>query len=176
MSTRYNNGSHYENHQRAAELHEIAAHAHLSAAETHEKQDHETGQERSRQALEHSQLAYQHSAQTAANPVNEHGFPMFGHNEIAALAMGQEADPSLGNPQFVSSKRTSPGLASLSWFSTIPYLSVVLANFSPSRLVIDPAGNYFWLSCATATQNRDAQRAVPTQARELIRVYSCLHR
>jgi hypothetical protein len=95
---------------------------------------------------------------------------------IAALAMGQEEDPSLGNPHFVSSKRILPSLDSLSWFSTIPYLSVLLANFSPTRLVIDPAGNYFWLSCATATQNRDAQRAVPTQVRELVRIYSCLHR
>ncbi len=97
-------------------------------------------------------------------------------NAIAALATGQEADPSLGNSHFVSSKRILPNLGSLSWFSTIPYLSVLLANFSPTRLVIDPAGNYFWLSCATATQNRDAQRAVPTQARELVRIYSCLHR
>jgi hypothetical protein len=97
-------------------------------------------------------------------------------NAIAVLATGQEADPSLGNPQFVSSKRISPSLDSLSWFSTTPYLSVILANFSPTRLVIDPAGNYFWLSCATATQNRDAQRAVPTKTRELIRIYSCLHR
>jgi uncharacterized membrane protein len=97
-------------------------------------------------------------------------------NAIAALAMGQAADPSLGNPQFVSSKRISPSLNSLSWFSTIPYLSVIVANFSPRRLVIDPAGNYFWLSCATATQNRDAARAVPMQARELVRIYSCLHR
>jgi hypothetical protein len=86
MSTHYNNGSHYENHQRAAELHENAAHAHLSAAEAHEKQDHETGQERTRQALEHSRLAYEHTAQTHQNAVNEHGFPMFGHNDIAALA------------------------------------------------------------------------------------------
>jgi hypothetical protein len=86
MSTRYNNGSHYENHQQAAELHENAAHAHLSAAETHEKQDHETGQERSRQALEHSQLAYQQTGQARQNGVNEHGFAMFGHDEIAALA------------------------------------------------------------------------------------------
>ena len=31
MSTRYNNGSHYENHQRAAELHDVAAHAHRVA-------------------------------------------------------------------------------------------------------------------------------------------------
>jgi hypothetical protein len=97
-------------------------------------------------------------------------------NAIAALATGQEADPSLGDEHFVSSGRISPSLNALSWFSTIPYLSVILANFSPSRLVIDPAGNYFWLACATATQNRDADRAVPVQARALVRVYSCLHR
>jgi hypothetical protein len=95
---------------------------------------------------------------------------------IAALAMGQEADPSLGDPHFVSSSRISPRLNPLSWFSTIPYLSASLANFSPNRLVIDPKGNYFWLSCATATQNRDAIRAVPVETRELIRIYSCLHR
>jgi hypothetical protein len=95
---------------------------------------------------------------------------------IAALAMGQHSDPALGDPRFVSSTRISPDLNSLSWFSTIPYLSIILANFSPKRLVIDPAGNYFWLSCATATENRDADRAVPVQARELIRIYSCLHR
>jgi hypothetical protein len=95
---------------------------------------------------------------------------------IAALATGQEQDPSLGDSHFVSSRRIAPSLDSLSWFSTTPYLSVLLANFSPTRLVIDPVGNYFWLSCATATQNSDAQRAVPTQARELVRIYSCLHR
>jgi hypothetical protein len=43
MSTRYNNGSHYENHQRAAELHDRAAHAHRAAAEEHGKKDHQTG-------------------------------------------------------------------------------------------------------------------------------------
>jgi hypothetical protein len=95
---------------------------------------------------------------------------------IAALAMGEEADPSLGNPHFVSSSRISPRLNPLSWFSTIPYLSATLANFSPNRLVIDPKGNYFWLSCATATHNRDSIRAVPVETRELIRIYSCLHR
>ena len=86
MSTRYNNGSHYENHQRAAELHENAAHAHLTAAEAHEKQDHETGQELSRQALGHSRLAYQHTGEARQNGLDEHGFEMFGHSEIAALA------------------------------------------------------------------------------------------
>lgn len=63
MSKRYNNGSHYENHQRAAELHDAAAHAHRSAEEAHGKQDHQTGHERSRQALEHSQQAYQRTVQ-----------------------------------------------------------------------------------------------------------------
>jgi len=97
-------------------------------------------------------------------------------NAVATLATGQETDPSLGDPHFVSSARISSSLNALSWFSTIPYLSVILANFSPTRLVIDPAGNYFWLACATATQNRDADRVVPVQARALIRIYSCLHR
>ena len=86
MSTRYNNGSHYENHQRAAELHDSAAHAHRSAAEAHEKQDHQTGQELSRRALEYSQKAHQHTEQAHQAAVNEHGIATFGHEEIAALA------------------------------------------------------------------------------------------
>ena len=86
MSTRYNNGSHYENHQRAAELHDSAAHAHRAAAEAHEKQDHQTGQELSRRALEHSQHAYQHTEEVTRHAVNEHGIALFGHHEIATLA------------------------------------------------------------------------------------------
>jgi hypothetical protein len=86
MSTRYNNGSHYENHQLAAELHDNAAHAHRSAAEAHEKQDHQTGQERSRQALEHSQQAYQRAEQAHRDAVNEHGIATFGHEDIAEAA------------------------------------------------------------------------------------------
>jgi hypothetical protein len=97
-------------------------------------------------------------------------------NAIAALAMSTESDPALGDPRFVSAERISPVLAPMSWFSTIPYLSIILSNFSPGRLVIDPAGNYFWLSCETATRSRDAERAVPVQTRELVRIYSCLHR
>ena len=95
---------------------------------------------------------------------------------IALLAKSSESDPALGHPSFISAGRVSPALAPLSWFSTIPYLSIILSNFSPDRLVIDPAGNYFWLSCGTATVNRDAQLVVPAQTRELVRVYSCLHR
>ena len=97
-------------------------------------------------------------------------------NAIAVLAMSSKSDPALGNPRFISAERISPALAPLSWFSTIPYLSIILSNFSPNRLVVDPTGNYFWLSCGTATRNKDAELVVPAQTRELIRVYSCLHR
>ena len=86
MSTRYNNGSHYENHQRATELHDSAAHAHRNAAEAHEKQDHQTGHELSRRALEYSQQAYGHTGQTHRKAVNEHGIATFGHEDIAVLA------------------------------------------------------------------------------------------
>jgi hypothetical protein len=75
MSTRYNNGSHYENHQRAAELHDGAAHAHR-AGEQHGKQEHLTGHEQSRQALEH------HPSPTDSGV----GHFEFGHEEIGALA------------------------------------------------------------------------------------------
>lgn len=95
---------------------------------------------------------------------------------VAALAQGEQSDPVLGNPRFVSSERVSTGLNQLSWFSTTPYLSAIAANFIPNRLVIDPAGNYFWLSCATATANEEAARALPAEARHLVRIYSCLHR
>jgi hypothetical protein len=95
---------------------------------------------------------------------------------IATLALGQVSDPALGDFRFVSSKRAPPDLDALEWFSTIPYLSVVLSNFQPQRLVIDPDGNYFWLSCTTATRSAERQLVIPLQTRELIRTYSCLHR
>jgi hypothetical protein len=95
---------------------------------------------------------------------------------VAALAKSDQSDPVLGNPRFVSSERTSANLNRLSWFSTTPYLSVIVANFLPNRLVIDPAGNYFWLSCTTATANEQAARAVSAEARSLVRIYSCIHR
>jgi hypothetical protein len=95
---------------------------------------------------------------------------------IATLAMSQDSDPALGDPRFVSSRRGPPDLAPLEWFSTTPYLSAILSNFRPNRLVIDPAGNYFWLSCATATHSTERLLVVPLHVRELIQTYSCLHR
>jgi len=79
MSTRYNDGSHYENHQRAAELHDGAAHAHR-VGEQQGKQDHLTGHEHSRQSMEHTPGARQHN-QPAGDVSAD-----FGHEDIAARA------------------------------------------------------------------------------------------
>lgn len=81
MSTRFNNGSHYENHQRAAELHDVAAHAHR-VGEQQGKQEHLTGHEQSRDAQEKPEEAHL----PAHAPTVGHGIAAFGHKEIAALA------------------------------------------------------------------------------------------
>ena len=79
MSTRYNNGSHYENHQRAEELQDGAAHLHR-VGEQHGKQDHLTGSARSRHQSEHS-APHEHGP-----ALHGTGKSTFGHDEIAALA------------------------------------------------------------------------------------------
>jgi hypothetical protein len=81
MSTRYNDGSHYENHQRAAELHEAGAHAHR-VAQQHGQDDHLSGHEHSRLALEHSRDAARATQLTTVG----HGIAAFGHHNIAARA------------------------------------------------------------------------------------------
>ena len=95
---------------------------------------------------------------------------------VKTLATGTAADPALGDTHFVSSGRIGPDLNRLSWFSTTQYLSVIVANFAPSRLVVDPDNAYFWLSCETATANSKADRLIPAASRELVRTYSCQHR
>jgi hypothetical protein len=96
---------------------------------------------------------------------------------VRALATSTMSDPALGDPRFVSSARIDPDLNRLSWFSTTPYLSVLLApKFAPARLVVDPTATYFWLSCETAFANERANRAVPMASRRLVRIYACLHR
>lgn len=95
---------------------------------------------------------------------------------VKALAVGTAFDPALGDPHFVSSDRIDADLNRLSWFSTTQYLSLIVANFTPNRLVVDPMNNYFWLSCDTATANYNAARIIPPASRNLVRIYSCLHR
>jgi hypothetical protein len=97
-------------------------------------------------------------------------------SSMAALAMSTASDPALGDKHFISSKRMGPDLNQLSWNSTTPYLSVIAASFLPTRLVVDPTTNYFWLSCETATANYDSPRYVPSISRDLVRKYACLHR
>ena len=96
---------------------------------------------------------------------------------LRTLVNGTAADPRLGDPRFVSSDRIAPEANRLSWNSTTPYLAILLApNFTPARLVIDPAGNYFWLTCKTAFANEQAARAIPVEGRRLVRILACLHR
>ena len=96
---------------------------------------------------------------------------------VRSLAMGSASDPALGDSRFVSSDRIGPVLNRTSWFSTTPFLSVLVApKLSPARLVVDPSANSFWLSCETATENVRVARATPAVSRDLIRAYSCLHR
>jgi len=97
---------------------------------------------------------------------------------VRALAMGDAADPELGDPRFVSSARIRDDLNRLAWMSTTPYLSVLVApGLAPRRLVVDPArDNYFWLSCETAEASERNGRAVPLVSRHLIRVHACLYR
>jgi hypothetical protein len=96
-------GSHYENHQRAAELHDVAAHAH-SAAEQHGKQEHLSGHEQSRQALEHSPEAHPQTQAATAG----HGIIAFGHADIAARA--HELWQARGCPE---------GTADEDWFQAV---------------------------------------------------------
>ena len=96
---------------------------------------------------------------------------------VRRLATGALSDPALGDPHFVSSDRIGPDLNRLSWSSTTHFLSVlVMPRFAPVRLVIDPNATYFWLSCATATANQEADRAIPAESRRLVCVHACLHR
>jgi hypothetical protein len=96
---------------------------------------------------------------------------------VRKLAMGAASDPQLGDPRFVSLDRTPMSLRPLSWSSTTPFLSVMVApNFKPARLVVDPTADYFWLSCRFAHDNEAATRAIPLASRALIRAHACLHR
>jgi hypothetical protein len=96
---------------------------------------------------------------------------------VRSLATGTASDPDLGDARFVSTHRISPELDRLSWFSTAHFLSVLLApGLAPARLVVDPRQGYFWLSCATAMNSENADRAIPPESRRLVRVHACLHR
>jgi hypothetical protein len=96
---------------------------------------------------------------------------------VRALAAGSNSDPALGDRLFVSSQRIGEKLNRLSWNSTTPYLSILLApGLLPSRLVVDPTTRYFWLSCETATTSERTSMAIPIESRRLVRRYSCLHR
>jgi len=90
MSTRRNNGSHYENHQRAAELQNAPAHAHRVAELTKERTDHATPSELSR--MERERAKEEHPGDGALHT--------FGHEEIArrAYQLWEERGHGDGSP------------------------------------------------------------------------------
>jgi hypothetical protein len=96
---------------------------------------------------------------------------------MLALARGAAGDPRLGNARFVSSERLDTTDSRLAWPSTSPFLSVLVTpNLAPAHLVVAPETNFFWLSCETATTSAQAPGALPDATRDLLQVYSCLHR
>lgn len=96
---------------------------------------------------------------------------------MLALAGGAAGDASLGNARFVSSERLDTADSRLAWPSTSPFLSVLVTpTLAPAHLVVAPETNFFWLSCETATASAQAPGALPDATRELLQVYSCLHR
>lgn len=98
-------------------------------------------------------------------------------SELRTLASGAFSDPELGSSDFVSARRITDASNRLAWNSTTPYLSVLVApEMRPSRLVVDPSTGYFWITCAMASRDADADLAVPAAGRRLIRDYVCLHR
>jgi hypothetical protein len=96
---------------------------------------------------------------------------------MRSLDVGSTADPSLGDAGFVSAQRLGPAFDTVAWFSTTPFLSVLVApNFTPGHLVVDGRANYFWLSCDTARDNVARRSSMPLRSRRLIARFSCLHR
>lgn len=96
---------------------------------------------------------------------------------VQKLVTSAASDPALGNDSLVSSRRIGKELNRLSWSSTTPYLSVLLApKLRPRRLIADPDSGFFWLSCRTATANLRAERALPVESRHLVQMEACLHR
>jgi len=95
---------------------------------------------------------------------------------VQALAMGEAADPALGDASFVSTARLPAASAPLAWHSTAPFLGVLAAGGAPARLLVDPTANYFWFDCAAARTNAAAPRALPEATRAMVTRYHCLHR
>jgi hypothetical protein len=85
MSTRYNNGSYFDQHELAAELQDGPAHA-FRVAEQAGKQDHLSGHENSRVSLEHSPQASAQKDNPQHQATTGHGIAAFGHKEISILA------------------------------------------------------------------------------------------
>lgn len=98
-------------------------------------------------------------------------------NDVRALAMSDSSNPELGDSAFVSTQLLPTRRDEMWWNSTTLYLSIMLApGFEPRRLVIDPAGGYFWLNCKSATASRDQYSPMPLAARTMVATFNCKNR
>jgi hypothetical protein len=97
--------------------------------------------------------------------------------DIRSLAMQPVSNLELGSDHFVSSDRLSSDVRRMSWNSTTPYLSVLVApELRPRRLVVEPSAGYFWVSCVQARQMIAGGSLIPQVSGEMIARYACLHR
>jgi hypothetical protein len=110
-----------------------------------------------------------HGAETARFADAWHDHLVLFQKMVTQSSRSREVEIDAENPEYEE----------LPWFSTLPYLSVLVApDFKPARLAIDPRSDYFWTSCATATENvrKAGPNGIPVQSREMIRRYTCQHR
>jgi len=118
-------------------------------------------------------LALIHAIETAKFTTAWAGY----REAVRTLAASSASDPRLGDARFISAERLAAEEARLGWGSTIPFLSVLVTpGFAPARLVVAPDVNFFWLSCETATASAETAAALAAETRDMLRVYSCLHR
>jgi len=102
-----------------------------------------------------------------------------GWTEYLAIFRGMVSKAETPERKYVEIDPDNPKFHDMPWFSTLPYLSVLVApGFKPHRLVIDPKSDYFWVSCAnlTASVRKGNGLSIPAQSRQMIRDYNCRNR
>jgi len=102
-----------------------------------------------------------------------------GWTEYLAIFRSMVSKAETSERKYVEIDPENPNFHDMPWFSTLPYLSVLVApGFKPLRLVIDPKSDYFWVSCAklTASVRKGSDLGIPVQSRQMIRDYNCRNR
>lgn len=102
-----------------------------------------------------------------------------GWTEYLTIFRGMVSKAETQDSKYVEIDPDNPKFHDMAWFSTLPYLSVLVApGLKPRRLVIDPRSDYFWVSCGklTASVRKGSGLGIPAQSRQMIRDYNCRSR